>query len=640
MIAEPVRGNDFRGIFAYHEKKVQEGVAKEIGRSENLVGLETGEIIADFDYNVHEYKENQKKGRELERWTFHPHLDFHSKDGSKISDELLNKIADRYMKGMGYGNCEYVIYRHDDKEHPHIHIVSSVIDRDGVRVDKTREKYKSFAICRILEKEFGLVVATDNKRDLQAEYERHQEEIEKIKTGKIKDLDLKYSYGAEMLINRAVNMAFDNSEIQDYNAYKKFLNKQGVEAVKVEKEGKVIGLKYSIVNDDLSRYSINASKTGKRATLNRLDVLFKKNKGLEKEVVRTVIDQALNRGAYNIPMLRKQLALDGVNLVAHENKGGVYGLSFEKDGKVYKGSELGKKGYSFNDLKDKLQNNIPGRAEKGEVVMDAVRKAIDTALKTRPYDLASLRAALLLQGVGLVEAKNASGTYGLSFEKDGVKVKGSELNQGYNKKYSFKAIMDRLQKNNPENVVRTAYEGLNKNTSSLGLLVQLYAKGVELEGGEFKTNDLKKGVQLDKVVEKDKIKGLSNFEGHTFLKQKLNASEKKLILAMFTIDNLETGKLQRVSAINEALTLMGKGTKLRLPEEVKQSFGKETMKIVNMADSLAKQNTPVQSAPTSKGFNVGKGLADLLGLMDDSGTGKKKKKKDDDDEENQYNRTL
>ena len=46
-----------------------------------------------------------------------------------------------------------------------------------------------------------------------------------------------------------------------------------------------------------------------------------------------------------------------------------------------------------------------------------------------------------------VDAKfhsNASGIYGLSFEKDGITIKASELNQGKDKSYSAKNIIEAL----------------------------------------------------------------------------------------------------------------------------------------------------------------------------------------------------
>ncbi len=57
------------------------------------------------------------------------------------------------MKTLGYENQPFAVYRHFDKEHPHIHIVSSQINSDGNKIsDSYLYGRKSQRITRELEK--------------------------------------------------------------------------------------------------------------------------------------------------------------------------------------------------------------------------------------------------------------------------------------------------------------------------------------------------------------------------------------------------------------------------------------------------------------------------------------------------------
>ncbi|MCC9138866.1 relaxase/mobilization nuclease domain-containing protein [Pontibacter silvestris] len=644
MIATPVRGNDFRGIFDYHEKKVREGVAREIGRSENLEGLDKGGLIEDFNLNVEQHISAQTKGRKLERFTFHPHLDFAKEDFDKLSDELLHEIAMRYMKAMGYGDCEYVLYRHEDREHPHIHIVSSVIDKNGNRVANNKEKEKSFQICRALEKEYGFVIATDRSRVMEQEFERHKEEVGKIREGKIDELNLNFEYGAKLLINRAVNAAFSHPDIFTFEDFEKRLRQEGVKVLEVEKEGKVIGLRYA-VNENTkgkSPFSVKASETEKRATLGKLEELFKKNDLLKKASVCTLVDQAIRRGAASFVSLRDQLALDGVRLLLHENKGGVYGLSFEQDGRVYKGSELKGKGYSVHEISQRLAANQPGYEKSLEELKKLIRASIDKAVKEQKvFNLATLKNALLLDGITLLEAKNSGGVYGLSFEKEGKVFKGSDLNEGYNKQYSFKGIMASLQKNDPAHVVKTAYSSISKHTDALGTLVQLHAMGISFSKGYFNPEGFQKGVPIAHVMEDSHIRDFQNVDGaaKVFFDEKLTKKERELILAVFTIDNPAATSLEVLEAETNALLLISKGTMLKLPAGVKESFGKRAMKIISLGDSMKPATpTPLMQRTTDspKGTSIAKTIQGLAGQIGDAGSMKKKKKKKDEEDEGYY----
>ncbi|KAA6325537.1 hypothetical protein EZS27_025264 [termite gut metagenome] len=64
----------------------------------------------------------------------HISLDFSMQDKKRLTDKAMVGIALEYMQKMGYENTQYIIVRHHDTDHPHIHLVINRIDNDGKRI--------------------------------------------------------------------------------------------------------------------------------------------------------------------------------------------------------------------------------------------------------------------------------------------------------------------------------------------------------------------------------------------------------------------------------------------------------------------------------------------------------------------------
>ena len=85
--------------------------------------------------------------------------DAHLFTDHKEGDELMVRIAKDWMKEMGIGNTQYIIARHLDTEHPHCHLVFNRIDNDGNVISDSRERIRNMAVCKLLNKKYGLYVA-------------------------------------------------------------------------------------------------------------------------------------------------------------------------------------------------------------------------------------------------------------------------------------------------------------------------------------------------------------------------------------------------------------------------------------------------------------------------------------------------
>lgn len=102
---------------------------------------------------------DDKPGRRLTNPVYHISLNFAREDGVRLSDDLMAEIAREYLRRMGIVNTQYIVCRHTDTAHPHLHIVANRVDNDGRTISDSNDNRRSVDICRQLTDEYGLHIA-------------------------------------------------------------------------------------------------------------------------------------------------------------------------------------------------------------------------------------------------------------------------------------------------------------------------------------------------------------------------------------------------------------------------------------------------------------------------------------------------
>ena len=88
-----------------------------------------------------------------------------------LDDHTWNAICKDYLEGMEFNDCQYVVYRHSDREHDHVHIVASRIRIiDGTTVNDSWDYVRSEKLIRELEKKYELTPTISSS----LKYERGQ----------------------------------------------------------------------------------------------------------------------------------------------------------------------------------------------------------------------------------------------------------------------------------------------------------------------------------------------------------------------------------------------------------------------------------------------------------------------------------
>ena len=140
MIAKIIKGTSFSGVLAYVLRK-QEGKARVLYAEGVRRDASSHEIANDFALQA-SMRPNVKKP------VCHTILSFSAEDAGGLDDQTMNNLALQYLQKMGYGDTQYLIVRHLDREHPHVHICINRIDNNGKTISDSNEKYRSTKVCK------------------------------------------------------------------------------------------------------------------------------------------------------------------------------------------------------------------------------------------------------------------------------------------------------------------------------------------------------------------------------------------------------------------------------------------------------------------------------------------------------------
>lgn len=96
---------------------------------------------------------------DLKKPVGHIALSYSAEDAPKLTDEKMVQLAQEYMREMKITDTQYIIVRHQDREHPHVHIVFNRIDNNGKTISDRNDMYRNEQVCKNLKVKHGLYFA-------------------------------------------------------------------------------------------------------------------------------------------------------------------------------------------------------------------------------------------------------------------------------------------------------------------------------------------------------------------------------------------------------------------------------------------------------------------------------------------------
>lgn len=345
--------SSIRGILNYNENKVEIGKAECISAVNYPLELEK----LSFTSKLNRFLKLAELNTNAKRNSVHISLNFDPSENH--SKEKLAEIADTYMEKLGFGRQPYLVYQHHDAGHPHCHIVTNNIQRDGKRIDlHLLGIRKSEPARKEIEEMCGLVKAEGRKQKEQ--YSLHPIDVGRVQYGKAE---------SRKAINSVLNkVLFDYkySSLPELNA---ILNLYNVHADRGSEESRVFknnGLLYKILDQNSKPIGvpIKASEFYSRPTLKFLEEKFRVNKS-KKQYCNSRVKNALRQAFFNeritsVERLSQRLKDDAIHTVLRKSsEEKLYGITFIdfKTQSVVNGSSLGKE-FSAKGIQESCAMNI------------------------------------------------------------------------------------------------------------------------------------------------------------------------------------------------------------------------------------------------------------------------------------------
>ena len=321
------------GALAYNQNKVDNEEAKVLFSNRML-------LSEDGNFSISECMRSFEMQMPVQLSTKKPilHISINPHPEDVLSDQQLADIAREYMQKLGYGNQPYLVYKHEDIDRHHIHIVGLRVDENGKPLNDKFEHRRSKQITRELEKKYNLHPA---------------ERKERTERPELKKVD--YAAGdVKHQIGNAVKGACYGYRFQSFGEYKALLACYNVyaEEVKGEINGKPYqGIVYSAMNNKGEKVGnpVKASLIGKSVGYEALERRMQKSgevikdKNLKERTRRTVA--AVMKTTSSRKELEQQLKKQGIDVLFRQNDSGrIYGVTFiDHDNRVVlNGSRLGK----------------------------------------------------------------------------------------------------------------------------------------------------------------------------------------------------------------------------------------------------------------------------------------------------------
>ncbi|WP_291145912.1 relaxase/mobilization nuclease domain-containing protein [Flavobacterium sp. UBA7680] len=391
MVAVIKTSSSIRSILNYNENKVEIGKAECISAVNYPLELEK----LSFTSKLNRFLKLAELNTNAKRNTVHISLNFDPSENH--SKEKLAEIADTYMEKLGFGRQPYLVYQHYDAGHPHCHIVTNNIQRDGKRIDLNLLGIrKSEPARKEIEEMFGLVKAEGRKQ-------KEQFSLNPIDVGRVQ-------YGkaeSRKAINSVLNKVLFDYKFSSLPELNAVLNLYNVHADRGTEESRVFknnGLLYKILDQNSKPIGvpIKASEFYSRPTLKFLEEKFRVNE-TKKQYGKSHVKNALRQAFFDeritsIEKLSERLKDEAIHTILRKSsEGKLYGITFIdfKTQSVLNGSSLGKE-FSAKGIQENCAMNILALERKYQKSNSTVSENIQN-LESREHVKENL-ADILLRG--------------------------------------------------------------------------------------------------------------------------------------------------------------------------------------------------------------------------------------------------
>ena len=154
MVAKISFGNSLFGALAYNGEKINKDEGKLLATN-RIFDDGTGKV--NIRRAMEDFMRFMPDRCRAEKPVVHISLNPHPDD--KLTDTDMENIAREYLEKMGFGSQPYMVYKHEDIDRHHMHIVTIRVREDGKAISSSNNFYQSKKATRELEKKYNLHTA-------------------------------------------------------------------------------------------------------------------------------------------------------------------------------------------------------------------------------------------------------------------------------------------------------------------------------------------------------------------------------------------------------------------------------------------------------------------------------------------------
>lgn len=153
MTANMIKGKGFRGALRYNLEKVAKNVAEVLDHS----FVEVSEKII-----LKEVQMVKVMRPNLQKFFYHTSINFPPTED--LTNATMIQIGQEYLRDSGFTQHQYIMFRHHDANHPHLHILVNRIGYDGKVLSDSNDFARCEGILRRLEKKYNLAEVISSRQ--------------------------------------------------------------------------------------------------------------------------------------------------------------------------------------------------------------------------------------------------------------------------------------------------------------------------------------------------------------------------------------------------------------------------------------------------------------------------------------------
>ena len=342
MVAKISVGNSLYGAIAYNGEKINEAQGRLL-TTNRIYNDGSGKV--DINKAMEGFLTFMPPQMKVEKPVVHISLNPHPEDA--LTDAELQDIAREYLEKLGFGNQPYLVFKHEDIDRHHLHIVTVRVDENGKCISDKNNYYRSKQITRELEKKYGLHDAERRPRRLDTplckvdasagDVKKQAGNIVKVLNGQYRFQTMGEYRALLSLYNMTVEETHGNVRGREYH-----------------------GLVYSVTDDmgnkvgnpfksSLFGKSVGYEAVQRKFARSKQEIKDRKPAGMTKRTVLSVLE-----GTYDKDKFVATLKGKGIDTVLrYTEEGRIYGATFidHRTGCVLNGSRIGKE-LSANALQE------------------------------------------------------------------------------------------------------------------------------------------------------------------------------------------------------------------------------------------------------------------------------------------------